>query len=411
MILKTFKLSVLFLILGQIVAFPVLAARKKFVLVPVYQSGNSEKQIELAYQSFSERLENERKIKLVEQSKVLDYFLKEQTGDVSVSEGDQLYYEAKQDYLQFQTKQALKKLEKAFEKYELDPGHQGGAFQAYLLKALIELEKGQASKSRKSLSKAVMSNLNQEELKDNFYPPRFRKMYSSVYKQIVKEEKITNILVQVVGKNKVSSVFANGVPIKRGPEVSIKAIAEQPLFLQAGIEGKLYKVKPKFEQENKIRIRGKFKNSTKGQSFGFESTTPNLVQESQWLAKDVAAEQVILMYLQKHQAGERLSVTVIDAAKGHLTEPKHFEMASVKKDIDQATQFAAQYVANLSKKSFSPSQSDSMPIIIGQKKSSKAIWAILGATVIAAGVTTFVVAGGGDSPDAGVRVTLPEETE
>ncbi len=390
---------------------PVQAARKTMAIVPVLPTEVSAKEVAPLSEALKLELKDKHKTNLADEQALIDYFTQEALGDSSVSEGDQHYIEAKQSYLQFNNKDAEKSLQQALTKYAVDPGTQGGLYQAYLLQAVMEDEKGQSSKAKKSMENAITHNLSQAELSDTFFSPRFRQMYKTVRDEYLKSNTVAAVSIQVVGVNSTSSIYANGVDVGHGPVAQIQAVPEQILFLQAGGQGKLYQTKPQVEKDNHIKIRSqlsKGKNAS-GLEYGFASQTPNLIKEVQWLGQTVKAANVVLLNSQKIKGAYDVAVSVVDSQSGQVTEPKHFQLASFKKDATQASTLMAQYILELDKKDFVDAPEDSMPIVIGQKKSNALLLGVLGGVLVAS-VVGAVLLGGSTSPNSGVEINVPVDT-
>lgn len=398
-------------LLGQLMILPVQAARKTFAIVPVLSNEVVAKDQGLLPEALKLELADKHKVHLADEQALTDYFTQESQGDASVSEGDQHYIEAKQSYLQFNNKAAEKSLQQALTKYAVDPGTQGGFYQAFLLQALMEDEKAQSSKAKKSMENAIAHNVSQTELNDTFFSPRFRQMYKIVRDEYLKKNPATTVSVQVVGTNSTSPIYANGVDVGHGPTAQIQVVPEQILFLQAGDQGKLYQTKPRKEQDNHIKIRsqlGKGKNAS-GMSYGFAAQTPNLVKEAQWLGRTAKASHIVLLSSQKIKAGYDVGLSVVDSQSGKITETKHFELANFKKDAAQASSVMAQYIVDLEKKDYVDEPEDSLPIVIAQKKSSALLLSVLGGVLVAGVTGAVLLAESSISPNSGVEIDLPPD--
>jgi len=394
---------------GQLVVMPVQAARKALAIVPVYATTSTTKDVPALYSQLKNELLQTQQQKLVSDDDLLDYFAQEEQGSESISAGDQLYIEAKQSYLQFDNKKAEKLLNEALLKYAQNPGTQGGFYQAYLLLAFMEHENGQGTKAKKHIENALSYHPNASQLTDSFFSPRFCQTYKAVAEEFTKNHPTTLVSVQVIGQNDNSAVFVNGIQQGFGPKVEVSAVLDQNLFVQAGSMGKLYQVKPRQGQDNKIKIRGKLvKNkSSQGLAFGFPSNLPNLTQESRWLGKNVNASQVALLSFQN---AKTVDLSVVDVATGKVAETRSFELNQQDQGFGQTSKVMARYLVSLDKKDFKDNAEDGMPIVSeSQKKSNGWLWATAG-VALAAGVGGALLLGGsssGASTTSDVQVELP----
>ena len=400
-------------LLAQLMMTPVYAAKKSMAIVPVLPANISVKDQELLPQAIKEELQTKHKMTLADEQAVSDYFNQESQGSSAISEGDQHYIEAKQSYLQFNNNDAAKSIQLALNQYAINPGTQGGFFQAYLLQALMEDEKGESAKAKKGMENAIAHNLMQTELTDTFFSPRFRQMFKTVREGYLKNHEVTQVRVQVAGANTNHDIFMNGVPVGHGPEVILQAMPEQILYLQAGTQGKLYQTKPRASADNHIKIRSqlvKNKNAS-DQAYGFSSQIPNVAKEAQWLGQTVKTSKVVLLATQKLKGSYDVGVSVVDSQSGKLTEAKHFELNNFKNDSLKVGALIAQYLTSLEKNDYVEVTEDSMPIVMGQKKSNALLLGVLGG-VLVAGVSSVVLLSGSSSsnPNSGVDVDLPPDS-
>ena len=266
MIRKSFSTLVPFLIFGLVLsAYPTQAWAKKksLAVLPVKGTKVSDRQLFQMKDLLNQALAQHAKVKVVEDEAVAEYFVQDALKTPDKTPGDELLSEAKQHYLQFQNKLALKTLDKAVEALQDEPGVAGGLFHSHLLRAQIESEQGQSSKARKSLIKAVRLNFQQSKVKDNFYTPRLRQMFAAVHKAEKKKTEFSKLTVQVSGGDARTPVYLNGLQTAKGKEVVLEIVKDEPTYLQAGQAGRLYKLLAK-KDEHRLRIR--YKSTRKSRS-------------------------------------------------------------------------------------------------------------------------------------------------
>lgn len=408
--LSPLSLGILGCLIAQLVVMPVQAAKKSLALIPVVGSNALVAEQNQLWMAVKDQLQTKQKMHLADEDKLKEYFIHESQGESTISEGDQLFIEAKQSYLQFDNKKAESVLDKAIEHYASNPGTQGGLYQAYLLKAQLEDDNNQSSKAKKSIENAISQNPGVTELSDTFYSPRFRQKYKSVREEFVKNTPLTNLKVTVLGDGNTQDIFLNGENLGKGPQIQVQVIPDRIQFLQAGHSGKLYRIQPHVQDNNEIKIRSKL-NKTKGSevlAYSFSSQTPNLAREAQWMGKNVEANTVVLLSAQKNKKGLEMVVTALDVTSGQLTEPKSFEFTNFTNELPRVAPAMANYINSLKATDFTQDQDMAVPIVDGEKKSKAWIW-VVGGVVVAGTVAGIILATSKKDPNAGVSILLPPD--
>ena len=361
-------------------------------------------------------LRSSKKVELVSAEDVGNYFRENQFPAEANTEGDRIYLQAQNHFLNLERREAKVLLASALAELEKDPGRNGSLVKAHLLKAQMELGEGNTETAVKAMREAVALDASTEELDNYLYPPSLQRFYHKVREEFIKWHSLVDLTVKVRGE-KVLPIYVNGVAKGVGPSLTLKVAEDRVQRVSAG--GSAIKVEPSKVDSLGVSVTGKGFSLSPGfgkRLVGFwKSSTAQLTEDAVRLGSSVNAGKVVLMELEKAGVMDRMTLSVVDILSGQIAGMKKIDMVDVEENAESAVGVAAGFITGLSKRESartevakSPTEGAEAPAplpVIKKHKEKKSFfktpipWIIVGVVVAGAGAGLAFGMGGGHDPD------------
>lgn len=341
--------------------------------------------------------------------------------------GDFLFEQARQSYFDFDTELAMQKIDQAIFAFSREPGMQGNWVEAWLLKAQILLEQGNAHDAIESLTEAVALNLSQSDLDAFDHSGRLRQYYRMVYRDYIVK---TDIHEMVITVNRSSApVYVNGVLRGAGTSITIKCPRNRPQILRAGTALAAKKIKT---IESMVSLSPRMKKEQQDSDEVIQANTflikpaklAVLVNQAVAKAEQQGLDEVILLQKEKIDGTGQLTVLIVDVATKKVSHPLGLVSADFDGDKESLVLQAVNFIRNSNPAAYAdatflsgdePKEKSRNKDKNEKKKSffaSPAGIAIIGVLVAGAGTGAVLAlgGGGGGSPGTTGTTTAPTTT-
>ncbi|MBX7149737.1 hypothetical protein K1X76_11750 [bacterium] len=327
--------------------------------------------------------------------------------------GDDLFLDAQGAYLNLDFKLTKAHLASAVAELEKNPGAMGGLYKSHLLMAQVLLEENQNVLAENEMEKAIRLNPSQKELPISEYSPALAKTFKAVAKKISIDPKTISIVL----KDDKTPVYVNGVSHGTGLKVLVPVDFSQSNIVSAGTT----RLTSQKLLANKIIETVTFDNvsasvvAKKENPTGLKSSVSEYpLADAYQLGVKTHADYVTVFRFESAGYVSRVHVQVLDVKRQSISKAKVIDMTSVNDYLASASTFAGDYVVGLKTEDYSKEKGVDLPVLMGKKKkSSPALWAILGLAVIGGGVGAAMGmsggggGGGGGSTDTSVSLSGP----